>query len=92
MQPISRRETERAADHFGLGQAVIGFDIPVAGGHAQNVKVISNTGTDGLAEVAVTVVTEPVLPPMPPDVATVLNNQPLRDQETFMVRAATPKH
>jgi hypothetical protein len=70
---------------------VIGFDIPVAGRHAQNIKVISNTGTDGLAEVAVTVVTEAVLPPMPRDVAAVLNNRPLHDQETFTVYSTPPK-
>lgn len=92
MEPIWRRETERAADRLGLGQAVIAFEIPVTGGHARNVKVVSNTGTDGLSEVAVRTVPEAVLPPMPRDVAAVLNNQPLFDQEAFTVNAATPKH
>ena len=90
--PLWLHETKRFADLLGIGQAVIEFDVPIAGGHARNVKVISNTGTDQDAEIAVTAVTEPLFPPMPRDVAAVLNNRPFHDQETFTVYAYTPKH
>ena len=85
-------ETKRFADLLAIGQAVIEFDIPIAGGHARDVKVISNTATDQLAEIAVTTVTQPVFPPMPRDVAAVLNNRPFHDQETFAIYSYTPKH
>jgi hypothetical protein len=90
--PFWLHEITRFADLVSVGQVVIEFDIPPSGGYARNAKIISNTGTDQNAEIAVRAVTEPVFPPMPRDVAAVLNNRPFHDQETFTIYAYTPKH
>lgn len=86
MRPIWQRETNKAADLLGLSKAVLRFNLSVNGGHTENVKVVSNTGPETLAETAVVVVTEAVFPPMPRDVAAVLNDQPLHVEDSFTVR------
>src|SRR6266446_3595720 len=53
IEPFWRRQSRQSADLLGLGTAVLVFEIPRAGGHARGVKVISDTGPEALAEVAV---------------------------------------
>jgi len=65
------------------------FEISVEGGPAKSVHVISNSGTEELAEIAVAVVTKAVFPPMPPDVAAVSNYKPRRMEESFTVNTNT---
>ncbi len=86
MRPAWEYEVRERADLLGVGEAVLRFDVPVKSGRADKVRVISNTGTETLAEIAVRVVTKANLPPMPPDVAAVLGGRPFQVENTFTVR------
>jgi len=84
MKLVWAKLAEQRADDLSLGRVVVHCEI-TPDGHAENVKITSNTGNRALGELAIATIRETHLPPVPPAVLRKLPRQRFTEDFEFSV-------